>query len=593
MRFLQSPQKRLFQALFWLFLCLLPAWSVVAADNSLRVVVSGVDGELRDNVEAALTVPEGLLQDGYLNRLWLRRYLRQAPDKVKKSLEPFGYYQAEASVLLEEQEEGRYVLQAKVKPGKAVRLVAVNLQLTGDGAKEKKLLEELKDFPLQKGDALRHDRYEQGKGQLLALAIDLGYLKAAFEKHEVNVTVAERRAELTLVLNTGPRFLFGDVTFPDPPNYPDRFLRRYLAFRPGRTFSHAELGLTQAQLHDSDRFKDVVITPRVDAVDAEDRVPIEIRLLAKPPRTLRPGIGYGTDTGARFSLRYKDVNVWQLGHEFTVDLLAAQLRQSLDLVYIFPHYRNVDSYTALKAGLNQEDTDTYYSSTTYAEAELVKKRNKGRLSFYLRLQREDYEVGDTDEISKLLIPGVRWSYRTYASPTRPLRGFRVGLEMRGTREEIFSDTSLFQVIADANTLIPLPGRFSLFLRGNGALTLQDNEFESIPVSLRFFAGGDQTVRGWGYQTLGPKDDSGAVVGGKHLAVASAELEKALGESWGVAVFYDIGNAFDSLSDYELESSAGIGVRWYTLVGPVKVDLARQLSETDPALRLHVSMGFSW
>ena len=593
MRFFSAFHSRRLSAISWLLFLIIASGAAHAADETLRLDISGVEGEMLANVEAALTIPGGLIQDGRVNRLWLRRYLQQAPEKVRQALQPFGYFKAEAAVKLKEKEAEQYRLKVEVNPGPAVRITSMDLRLVGAGAKDEALLQQIKDFPLGKGDRLRQDRYEVGKGQLLATAVDQGYLQASFDKHEIAVTEADNSAVVSLVLNTGPLFHFGEVSFPDPPDYPDRFLRRYITFRPGRSFSHAELGQTQAQLHDSDRFKDVVITPRMDEVVDDHQVPIEIRLTPKPSRTLRPGIGYGTDTGPRFSLRYRDVNVWNLGHEFTVDLLIAQLRQSLDTAYIFPHYKNVDSYTALKAGFNREDTDTYYTKTTFAEAELVQKRGKGRLSFYLRWQSEDYEVGDTAEISQLLIPGARWSYRTYASPTRPLKGYRLGLEVRGARKEFLSDTSLLQIIAEANTLIPLPGRFSLFLRGNGAMTLQQDKFAEIPVSLRFFAGGDQSVRGWGYQTLGPKDDSGDVVGGKNLAVASAELEKAIGESWGVAVFYDMGNAFDSLSDYTLESSAGIGVRWYTLVGPVKVDLARQLSEPSHALRLHVSMGFAW
>jgi hypothetical protein len=107
------------------------------------------------------------------------------------------------------------------------------------------------------------------------------------------------------------------------------------------------------------------------------------------------------------------------------------------------------------------------------------------------------------------------------------------------------------------------------------------------------AAGDQSVRGYGYQTLGPRDSSDEVVGGKNLLVGSVELERALSENWGVAVFYDAGNAFDSFSDYEIFQGAGLGVRRYTPVGPVKVDLARQLGVLDPSYRVHVSIGFAW
>ena len=125
-------------------------------------------------------------------------------------------------------------------------------------------------------------------------------------------------------------------------------------------------------------------------------------------------------------------------------------------------------------------------------------------------------------------------------------------------------------------------KFSLFLRGQAGATWQNDPLRDIPPSLRFFAGGDQSVRGYGYQRLGPEDASGDVVGGKNLLVGSVELERALGKDWGVVLFYDAGNAFDSFSDYRIYEGAGLGVRRYTPIGPVKVDLARQIGVDDPS-----------
>ncbi|PLX99086.1 MAG: outer membrane protein assembly factor [Desulfuromonas sp.] len=574
--------------------CISQQKSVAAAEASLVLVVSGVEGELRENVEAALAIPRGLVRDGQINHLWLRRYVRQARQKVRDALKPFGYYRAEVDAHLEEGPGQHFLLRALVQPGPPTNLEDVSIELTGPGRDEKVLQQYVKEsFPLVEGDVLRHDLYEKGKSQLADAAVDLGYIKAKFTTHIITVDPEIDRARLSLTLDTGPRYRFGRIVFPADSAYPERFLQRYLTFKSGDVFTYAALGRTHSRLIDSDLFQNVAIFPRIETAD-ESRVPIEILLKPKARRTLRPGVGYGTDTGARFSLLYRDINAWQIGHRFDTDLIIAEVRQSIDFSYMFPHYRDIHSSTVIKGGFDREKTDSYISRILFTEAELVQSFGRGkRLSLYARLQRESYEVGLTDETSQLLIPGLRWSQRTYESPTRPLKGYHLGLEIRGTRKNYLSDTSLLQILGEANVLIPLPGRVSVFLRGKGATTRQEDEFEDIPASLRFFTGGDRSVRGFAYQSLGPVDNAGNVVGGKHLLIGGIELERAVAEKWGLAVFYDTGNAFNTLSDYELARAAGIGLHWYTLIGPIKIDVARQLSVTDPSYRLHLSVGFAW
>ena len=592
MRF--PPGSLIVPILIALCVCLvLPSPPARAADEQVQLRIDGVDGALRTNVEAVLAVPPGIVKNGIVNRFWLRRLVRDIPSSVRQALEPLGYYHAQASVETVETEAGRITVVVQIIPGAPIRITARRIEVTGAGSKDPVLQEQLETFPLRQGDILRHDLYEQGKAQLRNSAVDRGYLRAEYVTHVIEVDATAGNAGIDLVLDTGQRYLFGPVSFPSPPDYPDRFLRRYLTIRPGEIFTYTELGQTQSQLVDSDRFESVLITPRIEAAE-QSRVPIEIHLKSKPRRTLRPGVGYGTDTGPRFSLLYHDINVWKRGQQFEINLVAAERRQTFDLSYIIPSDRNISSYTALKGGFDREETETYVSRKIFTEVERAYARGKRiTISFFARLQREDYTVGDTDEISQLLIPGVRWNYRTYESPTRPSEGYHLSLEVRGAREGLLADTSFMQTIGEANTLVRLPAHMSLFLRGRGATTLQENEFEDIPASMRFFAGGDQSVRGFPYQSLGPVDAAGVVIGGKHLLVGSVELERELTENVGLAVFYDAGNAFNNLSDYELEKSVGAGLRWYTLIGPVRIDVARPITEPDPSYRVHFGMGFSW
>lgn len=569
------------------------AGTVALAAEKVEVVVRGLEGEALQNVKAALTLPAGLVREGEVDRRWLDRFRRQAAERAQEALQPFGYYRAEIDITVESVDPGGYRFIVEVSPGQPVRVSSVLVEVEGPGEGRGALQKLAQEFPLQAGDVLNHQLYEAGKGALEAKATDLGYLDANFTVHEIRVHLAESRAEIALVLETGPRYRFGEARLDGAPEYPERFLRRYLAFSPGDHFSFSKLGQTQLNFLDSDRFREVVITPQREAA-SDLAVPVEVRLEPSLPKRLRPGIGYGTDTGARVALTYRDLNLRHLGHEFQAEILAAELKQSVGVAYIIPGYRNVDSRTALRLGFDRENLEVYDNRTTFAEIERIRAFGRGRQgSIYLRLQHDDFTIGDENTTSRLVLPGVRFSRRRYLDPVRPQEGYQFNLEGRGTHQMIGSDTGLAQMLASGSLLLPLPGRFSLFTRLNSGITLQNEPLREIPPTLRFFAGGDRSVRGYAYQSVGVLDDEGNVVGGKNLLVGSVEIILNLWEKWGVAVFYDAGDAFNSFTSIDWRQGAGVGLRWYTPVGPINIDLARQIGEPDPSLRLHVSLGFGW
>jgi len=572
---------------FWLFV--FPATALAQVD----LEVSGVEGKILDNVEAALSFPTGLVQDKKVNLRWLERFRKTVPQKVASALEPFGYYESQTDSELKTISENHYRLSVRIDAGLPVRIRSVRVDLQGEGAEKKRLAELAGRFPLRTGDILNQEAYENAKSRIRARAVDLGFLAAEYRVHEIRIHRAERWAEIELRLDTGPEFRFGPVSFQGAPAYPEAFLKRYQSFKTGDVFSYARLAETQMQFLDSDRFKDVSVVAREDAA-VDRQVPIDVNLTPSARIRLRPGVGYGTDTGARFSLRYKDLDVFELGHELTADLLLAELTQSFTAAYIIPDARDLRTYSAVRAGSIQEDLDTYETRSLFVEFEHVRNLGQGQIaSVFVRLLEENSKIGEVEDFdSRILLPGARYSRRGYPSLVRPRKGYYFGLEVRGAHENLGSDTNLFQCLASGNFLMPLPGRFSLFARFEGGATLYDDPFSSFPASLRFFAGGDQSVRGYAYQSLGPKSGQ-EVVGGKHLAVGSLEIERAVGKDWGVAVFYDAGNAFDSLSGLDLAQGAGIGIRYYTMIGPIKIDLARQMDREDPSYRLHVSVGFGW
>jgi translocation and assembly module TamA len=573
-----------------LLLSLIPLRSAYSAP--VQVVITGVEGALRENVEAALALPPGLVREGRVDRRWLERFRNQIPQVARRALEPFGYYEAQISVTTEEVSPEVLRLRVEIEPGVPVRVEEVRVELTGPGGERSALREKVAQFPLRQGDILRHDLYEESKGEIRSTALDLGYLAAEYSEHQILVWRLEASAHIHLVLETGPLHYFGEVHIEGAEEYPPEFLRRYVTISHGEVFSYRQLGQTQYHFLDSDRFRDVIVSPQIDeAVNGE--VPVTIFLSASRPKRLRPGIGYATDTGPRFSLRYRDLNFMRRGHELEGDLLLAEARQSIGTGYIIPSLRDVDSQTAFRVGFDREDLD-FERRTTFAEVERTRAFAGGRsASVYLRLFQESFTVGEVSDRSRYVLPGIRFSQRRYPQIVRPERGYSFTVEVRGSSELLGSDSSILQFLGSANSLIPLSERVTLLTRVQGGVTVQDVSLSEVPPSLRFFAGGDQSVRGYAYQSIGLVDDSGEVIGGRNLLVGSIEIERALGENWGVAAFYDAGDAFNTFENIDIRHGAGLGVRRYTMVGPIKLDVARQIGISDPSYRLHISIGFVW
>jgi len=569
-----------------LLLCMSPS----AESAQVEVVINGLEGDVLENVKSVLAVPSNILDEGRINKLWLEYFKNQADEKVRTALEPFGYYNPQISSTLDAIDNENYILRVNIEAGDPVRVKEVYVSVLGSGANDVSLNELVSKFPLKKGDILLQREYEKAKGELKAQALENGYLDADFSAHKILLNRNEKSAQIELVLETGPQYRFGKTSFEGASEYPVRFLERYLAYKTGETISSVKVKQTQFNLINSERFSEVILNPEKEK--AEDlQVPVMIRMKPGPSRRFRIGIGYGTDTGARFSMNYSDLNNLRSGNEFKSELKLSERLQGVGISYRIPSYKDLNSFTEFKANAQREDVDTYTTRILSLEANRAKSFGKGRLgNVYLRLQQEDSDIADEKEKSFFVLPGVRFSVNRYNNLIRPTSGYLYAAEMRGTHKYLGSDTGLLQLILQGSTIVSLPWRLSLYTRINAAVTAQEDSIRQIPASLRFFAGGDRSIRGYKYQSLGPKNEKGDVIGGKHLFVGSVELERALFSNWGIAAFYDAGNSFNSFSDIKLYEGAGIGLRYYTQIGAIRLDIARQIDVSNPKFRIHFSLG---
>ncbi|OPY70658.1 MAG: Translocation and assembly module TamA precursor [Syntrophorhabdus sp. PtaU1.Bin002] len=571
-------------------LCCCISGTSYAQVKSAEIEIVGLDGPERENVGRALEVPPDLIKEGIVDEAWLERLKRQVPEKVRQALEPFGYFTPTVVSTLEKSGVGTYRLRVEVEPGKPVLITSVTVNVSGEGALEAAIKEMIVDFPLRQGDRLRQDIYEGAKADLEKKVVSFGYLDAAYSEHSIRVSLRELSASISLTLETGRQYRFGPVSFTGNPTYPEAFLQRYLAFKPGEVFSQEKLARTQSNLIGADRFKVVTVRGKKEAA-VDDAVPVEIDLSPSLPKRLKFGIGYGTDTGLRGSVRYQDLNIGRLGHGLDAELKVSEIFQGLGVRYVFPAKVDMKSFSSLKLGFEREDTTDKLVEYVLVEGEHTRTIGRDILgSVFVRLQQEDSSAGHQTTRSFLLMPGVRLSGHRYDDVIRPTRGFRYDLEVRGADRSLGSGTSFLQFLGSGELIVPLPQRVFLITRMRLGTTTAHESAEELPISVRFFAGGDNSVRGYRYQSLGPEDADGKVVGGRHMIAGTVEVEKALGKNWGIAVFYDTGNAFNNWSNMNAAQGAGIGGRYYTPVGPIRLDLARQISVREPDYRIHVTMG---
>lgn len=206
----------------------------------------------------------------------------------------------------------------------------------------------------------------------------------------------------------------------------------------------------------------------------------------------------------------------------------------------------------------------------------------------MRLEQERFTLGNETGRSTLLIPSLSFNRTRTDGGVDPSRGYSLRFDVQAGKEELLSDFDFVRVSAAARGLTTL-AEDHRFLARVQLGSVNSNAFDSVPPSLRFFAGGDQSVRGYDFRGLSPTNAQGDRIGGRHLIAGSLEYQYEFIERWRAAVFVDHGNAVDSLTD-PLETSLGIGVRWVSPIGPVRLDFARSISDPDQGFRIHFAMG---
>lgn len=561
-----------------------------SAHAGIELDIRGLDDydEVRSAVRAGVTLTQYRERDVSLARA--RFLYSKAEEEIEQALEPFGFYNAQIEGAFETVETDQYRATFVIRPGQPVTVTRRSIELPTVVRDLAPVESAITEFEPGRGEALDHQLYERSKQRITIALRATGYLDAETDVHRVAVDTAQRSAEIDLAWELGPRYRLGSAEFSDS-QFGDQFLSGYVPWEPRDYYSTEALLTLQQRLSQTGYFETVAVQPDMDR-RADGVVPVQVMLTPNERNLYRAGLYFSTDYGVGGRLGYERRWLNRRGHTLDTNLEYSQRLQDYFVIYEIPRPSPEDKRYTFGAGYRDESSDTAQSRSLRIAAAESRQGWKGYArTLGLHYLDGDFEVGGDRGSSALLYFEGTLGRKHYDDLAFPRDGYSIDYGLRLAPETGLTDTSLAQAWVHHKRLLRLGNDHSRFILRARLGAIAAGDFEELPPELRFFAGGDRSIRGFDFQAIGEINDQGKVVGGKYLVLASAEYEYYLPEreNWGAAVFADAGDAFTH--DFRENVSVGVGLRWRSPIGMVRVDVATPVvSRFDDGVRLHITIG---
>jgi translocation and assembly module TamA len=559
-----------------------------ARGDALSYRIEGVSGAARDNLRAHLGPSPATEADA-------AQFLVTAPQRAREAMETLGFYGAEIDVRVDrDRRPARATLH--VTAGEPVRYAVFDLRMDGPGSGDAGLAAVLEERAPRVGAVLHHGDYEAFKAALLRRARQRGFFEARFAQASVAVDAREATATAQLVFDTGERARFGAVTAPAELLAP-AFLDSLLPFAPGDAYDEAKLLELRNRLQRLGFFNSVVVLPDLAARDG-NVVPVRAELLPAPRHSFEVGVGYSTDTRHRVSLQWRSPRLNRHGHSQQTRLRYSPVNPALRTTYTVP--LDDPALDLLQFGARLEDNEFGDIDSLQRELSLGRETSRGTRvrGAGVRYLNESWTLLEEEFDADYLLAGASYSTRwRRGNAVDPARGVSQFYSLEGGSRALGADEDLLRLLARLGGVWRFSKASRLVTRLDaGLLYTSSDRPDDLPPSLAFFAGGDSSIRGFAYQSIGREvsvpDRQGRtrrlVVGGTRLVAASVEYQHYVNDDWRAAVFADAGDAFNA-GNFDLQVGAGVGVHYLTPIGAIRVDVARPVSGGGD-WRLHLTIG---
>lgn len=559
--------------------------SGVASAANVRLQVEGLSGALEKNVRAQLSTIESdeVTPD--------RRFRARVDDAIREGLKALGYYEPTIDFdLRPPPKKGRQVLIARVSPGEPVLIGGTNVVLRGGARTDRDYLDLLSTRP-KIGTVLNHGDYDSFKKSLTSVSLRKGYFDSQFNKSQLGIALGRRQAFWDIDYDSGERYRFGDVTF-EGSQIREEYLQNLVPFKKGDYYHSRDLAELNRRLSATGWFNSVVVAPEFEKARKTKVLPLHGVVSPRTENTIETGAGYSTDVGPRVRATWKKPWMNSYGHSLTTSASISAPEQQLDFSYKIPLLKNpLEQYYLVQGGFKRTDlNDTESDSTTLAVSRFWDLSSGWQRAINLRWSLDHFTQANVTNTTMLLYPGVMISRTRSRGGLMPTWGDSQRYSIDYSNTMWGSDVD-FSVIQAQNVWIrTLYDKHRFVMRGNLGW-IETGDFDKVPPDLRFFAGGDRSIRGYKYKSIAPKDDDGKLIGASKLATGSLEYQYNVRGKWWGAMFVDGGEAVSDIRRSDFKTGAGVGVRWQSPVGPIKLDFAVPVGDKEEhGLQFYIGLG---
>lgn len=547
------------------------------ADVSLKL--KGIDGALEDNVKAYLSsIPE----KDYSTSL---RFQARLDQSITEALNALGYYHAKISYSIS---EGNDELIVNIHKGLPVKIKVMDVVISGEAKEDEEFANLIAKSPLKVGRILNQGEYDSLKSGIRNLALQRGYFNGDFKLNKLEVIPELNEANVRLHYDSGIRYHFGPVEITGSQIWENR-VESMRPFEIGEPYLVSDVGEYNQNLSNTDWFSSVFVEPDLSKLEDGRELPIKVSLEPAAKNQIETGIGYSTDTGVRGTLKWKKPWVSARGHSFNTALSLSKPEQTITAGYKIPLDDVLREYYQLQFGLKHLDN----RDTESLESNLAVERHwltggGWHKTVYVRHLYENFSQGLQDDGVQFVLPGATFSRTRVRGGSMPMWGDKQSVTVEYGDPALLSETRVLRLLGRSSWIRGIGENHRGLFRLEGGANITE-EFEKLSPSLRFFAGGDNNIRGYGYESISPVDESGALTGAKYILSSTLEYQYRVYGNWWAATFYDIGDAFNDTPEWK--SGAGVGIRWASPVGPVSFDFAWGLDEKpNNEFRIHFSLG---
>ncbi len=497
------------------------------------------------------------------------------------------------------------VVRIAVQTGPSTTVTDVRLAFSGaiaqdaDAARQRLAIE--RGWTLPVGKTFTQEAWADAKTQALRQLAARRYPMGRIATSRAEIDPAQEAARLGVTLDSGPLYRIGPLKISGLERYDPQLVQRIARLRSGAPYDQIELLEAQQRLQDSGYFGSVAV--EIDPTGDPQAAPVNVTVREALRNRLQLGVGVSTDSGLRLSAEHTNLQLPLIGWRADSKLLLDRDTRSVSSELLSQPDDGNWRWSVL-GELKHEDVASVAVRSQKLRAGRVQRGERIDRNYYLQYDRAATTATGVNETAQSISAVYGWTQRTFDRLPYPSDGYGLGVELGGgwtlgSQRDPFFRTRVnwlgiwsLDKLQDTTT-VARAGRIAVRLQAGAVVA---KESASIPSTQLFLAGGDASVRGYSYQSIGSAVANGVVVPGRYLAVGSVEWQRPIlidGQlsPWESTVFIDAGAVADKPSQFDTKVGIGVGVRYRSPVGPLQLDLAYGLDKK--ALRLHLSVGFTF